>query len=367
MGSEEQEEIYEQQLERLQECEHGDEEILEARRLVELAREMDDLDKKYEARIELIKACMFGGATEEAIVAFGWCRATFDANPGRFYEDYFLWVYKWILGSISRFPSISRENIEKMADDLERRYQAQDGGAEAILKLRCGLARSMGDRKKFEGLYERWKKEEPDFHSDCQACYINWDVGFLLFQKKYKEAISRAEPILTGEYFCASVPHGTYPDLLIPMCQNGQAERARNIFPRSYRLIARNKDYLDDIGGLIRYLLFVGENSRALRVFEKHYPDYFEVVEPSARFDFILAGWALMARLEKEGPRERPIKLPPKHGDHNPEKPVDISELKNHFKQEALEFARAFNARNGNDRFHMVIKDNLGELGLNEF
>jgi hypothetical protein len=83
-------EIYEL-LDTALDLEEGDERISLLEAAVRLVDREGDLDLQYGVREELIRASIFGGATDKALVTFSWCLAQFDRNPGQFSEWAILW------------------------------------------------------------------------------------------------------------------------------------------------------------------------------------------------------------------------------------------------------------------------------------
>ncbi|MBM83542.1 MAG: hypothetical protein CMJ78_23530 [Planctomycetaceae bacterium] len=92
---------------------------------VRLADSANDVEAGITARTSLVQAATFGGAAEKALVAYAWLTAKYDEDPdyfGGYGSHTFHWQMKWTLGSLSDFPGISREQIESMYEDAEKRF-----------------------------------------------------------------------------------------------------------------------------------------------------------------------------------------------------------------------------------------------------
>src|SRR5207244_1055466 len=136
--SENREQVYEL-LTRSVEVGDGDEQISLREEAVRLADLEGDLKLQYFAREVYVRACIFGGDTEKALVAFSWLLAQFDRNPGAFDQWAILWKYKWIVAAIYNYPQVSKARIYEMLDDLSERSLRAGYGLHAVYNHRYRL------------------------------------------------------------------------------------------------------------------------------------------------------------------------------------------------------------------------------------
>ncbi|MBY0456190.1 MAG: hypothetical protein K2V38_02515, partial [Gemmataceae bacterium] len=99
---------------------------------VRVADTHNDIDLGFAVREELIHAATFGGRPDVSMVAFAWCLARYDKEPDRFDPSGLLWKYKWVLDAVAEYPQFSREQIESMLADMERRYKEAGSGMHPV-------------------------------------------------------------------------------------------------------------------------------------------------------------------------------------------------------------------------------------------
>ena len=73
-------------------------------------------------------------------------------------------------------------------------------------------------------------------------------VGYLTTLGREGEALAAAAPILEGRHKCAQVPHRTYARVLLPLLRLGRPAEAMSCHRKGYRLIARNPDFVGQVG-----------------------------------------------------------------------------------------------------------------------
>ena len=143
---------------------------------VRLADAHQRTDLGFATRKELIRAATLCGSPEKAMVAFTWCLGWCDREPERFSEDDILWQYKWIMGNVSEFPQVTREQIDGMAEDMTLRYQRCGRGMRAVHKLRCLIAMDMerhDDARTFQRLW-RFSQMVQDLCRDFDRDGVSW-------------------------------------------------------------------------------------------------------------------------------------------------------------------------------------------------
>lgn len=317
-----------------------------------------DLRVQYDARQALIVAGAFGGRHDVSLVAFTWCLAANDANPGVFHESILLFEYKWIIGSMPDFPSISRTQIEQALDDIESRYQRAGLSMHPILTLRWKAARFMGDFETARILYRRLSRMKRQPMSDCEACVVQSKVDYFEKLGEYRRAIKAAERILAGELSCGHIPHATYATMLWPFFATGDLERAMHCHRVGYPLVQRNPSFVEEYGEHIRFLALTANHTKALQLISAHVATAWQHPSARDRFEFLRGALFEMLCQQSRGKTSIKMRVPPTVPFARPDGVYSVAALVDWFTTASREVATQLDVRNGNNYFH----DRLREL-----
>lgn len=323
-----------------------------------------DKDLAFAAREALIEAGVFGGAHDKALVAFAWCLAQYDKNSEDIDGDGLLWRYKWILGSLPDFPTISRERIESLQNDFEQRLKAHGFSMRPILKLRMGIALEMGDIDEAQERYQQWKAAKRDSLVDCRACEMNAEVVSLSAFGQYGQAVKKAIALINGKQRCESVPHSTYGKVLYPLIQLGRLDQAKDLHKTGYPLVAKRYNLLTTVAQHLFAVTAFDELSRGIRLIEKHLPWALATNELLPRTRFLHSTALLLERVAKSRPKPRKLKLPATLACYRADSTYSPDELANHFRTEADRLVRAFDQRNGNKYYATTFDSDRALVGV---
>jgi hypothetical protein len=336
----------------------GPEKIAVLEEAVRHADATGDLRLQYSTREDLVEAAYFGGAPDKAVVAYTWCLAQFDRNPGEFDEWRLLWRYKWMINVIPDFPQIPRGQIYEMLADMERRFRRGGYGLRSIYQYRYRIARLMGDREEAVENYHRAQRERTDAVSDCQACRIDEQSSFHVYTGDDARALELARPLLDFRHFCRTVPERTFARLLLPLLRMGRPDQAADYHRLGYRLSeARTHGSIEYVSDHLVYLALAGEAGRALELLGKHYRWSETNHNPHERFMFYRAAWLALDVLADADAREAAVRLPPTFPLHEEGGVYETTRLRDWFSARALELARRFDERNGNDHYTRELAD----------
>ena len=336
--------------------------------LEEAVREADTLGDArlaYRARMRLVSAATFSGAPDKALVAFSWCRSQFDAHPDEYDVLELLWDFKWIIGQLTDFAGITRQQISEVEDDLQRRLESLGYNIRPVHKLRWGNFMDMGEREKTLEHLEKWKAAPRDRLDDCQACEANQLVKLSVFLNNDREAAQRAGHIIDGTKRCAAVPHVTYAHALPALLRLKRIEQAEQYHRRGYPMIRSNIQFLLNVADHVTYLACCGNLRKGVNLLERHLPWTVSHTNDTARFRFYLASARLLETLAAAGRRKsRKLRLPaalPCHAEDDLYAPGELAEW---FDQQAGDLAERFNRRNGNDYFTQLIEESRALAGM---
>ena len=336
----------------------GPEKISMLEEAVRHADSAGDLRLQYSAREDLVEAAYFGGAPDKAVVAYTWCLAQFDRNPGEFDEWRLLWRYKWMINVIPDFPQIPREQIYEMLEDMERRFRRGGYGLRSIYQYRYRIARLMGEREEAVKNYHRAQREHADAVSDCQACRIDEQSSFHIYTGDDERALEVAQPLVNYRHFCRTVPERTFARLLLPLLRLGRAKDAADFHRQGYRLSeARTHGSIEYVSDHVVYLALASRARRAVELLGKHYRWSETNHNPHERFMFYRAAWLALDVLAGEGARTVALRLSPTFPLYEEGGLCETARLRDWFGARVKELARRFDERNGNDHFTRELAD----------
>lgn len=342
------------------ELEEGDEQISLLETAVRRADSECGLELQYRIREQLVRASIFGGATDIALVAFSWCLAQFDKNPGMFSEWAILWKYKWIVGLICNFPQVSKARIFQMLDDLAARSQRAGYGLRAVHMHRYRTEKFWNNREKVIEYFHKMEEHPKDGLSNCSVCELDDQVSFAFYRGNDERGIELARPLLNGEEQCATVPHRTYANILLPLVRLGRQREALQYHRQGYELVAGNKTFLDKISDHLIFLALTNNLTRALEIFEKHYPWMEKNHDAFYHFRFARAAWLLFEILSEQHDKslsEPALTLPRFSPLYDDEGRYHAAEMAAAFKQQAAEVGRRFDERNETDFFAQTLAE----------
>lgn len=330
----------------------GDLQVAAYEEAVRAADHRGDLEKGFRTRLELIRACAFGGRSERSFPALSWCLAQFQKDRERYrpWAFSFLWSYKFLLHAGGTFPQISTEQFEQISNQAADLYRAEGYNLRPIHYIRFTFYSECGNREKARELFPMWQEITRDFMADCQACETDGCVEYYGLIGEMEKMVLAAEPSLLGHQSCAEVPHRTFAYVLYPLAKLGRYEEADKYQKKGYRLIRGQPDFTRHLGLHLGYLVHRKEMRKASTLFEQHLGIALRSLELRNKcFFFAAAGILLRALAQTRSTRK--LRLPTFFPLYEPTDTYDVAALIRWFDEQTAELARQLDARNGND-FH---------------
>ncbi len=329
---------------------------------IRIADSQSDIEQAFWLRKDLIDAATFSGNKLKALIHFTWCVTQVDkyaeVEKYNFTEEDILWEYKWVLDNVAAYPTISKQKIYELLEDMKRRYTKNGYNLRPYYKLYCNISMEMGEKEKAIHYYELMQKEKPDFNSDCKACDKNFEVDYYIFLKEYEKAISTAKPILDGKMKCAEIPHFTYSYLLFPLHTLGKHEEAMEIQQKGYRLISQSKEFVLALSRHIFFLSLV-DVKKSLTIFKKHFLWGYETLQISNKFFYYLSSLVMLKKLSQENTKTITMQFPEIFSLYNENGKYEVATLINWFEQEVQTLAQAFDERNETEYYKKTIQEYL--------
>jgi hypothetical protein len=213
---------------------------------------------------------------------------------------------------------------------------------------------TLNDKAMAKEAFEVLHTLKSDSMADCTACVQDGLVYYKLFMGSYAEALETAQPILKKRMYCAEVPHMTYANLVVPAFEAGDVEAAANFAEAGYKLVSRNPEFVDPVASYIRYYTRVDIN-KAVKLYIKHLKWSFNPFSlPLARMRFAGAAAGMFSELEKTKATVK-MRLPEEFAAYDTSGSYNVAELAAYHKDIALELARLFDKRNGNDGYTTLL------------
>ncbi|MEA5363632.1 hypothetical protein VA596_29150 [Amycolatopsis sp., V23-08] len=291
---------------------------------------------RYAARIFVTSAYQQGGEPAKAFVPFAWCLAVHDrgeADPH--WDSNLYWYFKFMAGSMTRFPEMPLERTHAVLDDMERRYRLAGYSMNPVHQYRATLARHVGDRETAAEQYRLWSASPRGEMSDCVGCEPTAKVRHLTAMGRYAEAVEVAEPVLGGEFTCVEQPQDILTSLLLPYVHIGRFDDAARAHRQAYRAIRHDRAQLREVASHVEFCALTGNHARGLDLVERHLPWLDDAPTPYAEMEFAAVA-ALNLRLVAAAG----------HGDA-PVGGTTVAALRDELTARALALVARFDTRNG--------------------
>jgi len=335
---------------------HGPTRVELCEEAVRIADMHNDSMLAYRAREELVEAACFGGRPDLLIVGFSWCLATFDRKEDDIPAYPLLWRMKWVIGALPKFPEIELATIDRMLDDMERRFRDFGGSLQPVIQKRRMVALQTGDLKTAAAAHKQIMRMPRDFLSDCYACELDALAGYWMDIGKNALGVRKAEELIASGLRCAKVPETTYSDILLPMVKIDRARDAMKYHRKGYPLIRRNVGDVWHWGEQMAYLSLTGNDARAVKLLETHLPDVEASHDPLASLAFLRNMVVVVEELAERKEKAK-LRIPAQSPFANETGEYVLADLAAWVRERALELSRRFDRRNGNSRYEELMDE----------
>ena len=317
---------------------------------VRIADALNDINKGYDARLELVMATSDIGLIDKTIVAYTWCLSIYDKFSEQFDYVSLMWRYKWIVSHLDEFPQISFEKIDQVYEDMKQRYTSFEISLRPYYQYKHKHALNRGDIELAQLYYDKWINAEVDYWSDCKACEVDQKVHSQYLLGNVDQCLELATPIINGSMRCGEVPHLTLAVLLLPLLQKGNLNEAEKLETKSYKLIKTNKKFLPQLSYHLNYLTIINPR-RAFNLFEKYLPWALETNNYQTKFNYYLASYVFLSLNDKAKEKLKISKLP----DYITFEWIEA---------QTNQIAELFNKRNGNSFYKDRIKTQYEQISM---
>ncbi|MDG4823682.1 YbjN domain-containing protein [Asanoa sp. WMMD1127] len=354
----------------------GPDKVAELDAVVTAADRAGDVRLGFEARLDLIDACLDAAEPARVLGLFAWCRAAADREPMLFTDTELAllrYYHLWAVGTFRASPGVGLAETQALLADLERRFEQDKRPLFATHRLRAEIADHLGDLAAARDWLARCDAELPavpdaDFFTDgqagdtgfCPSCYLA-DRAFLhAAWGDWAAAVEAAEPVLRVEASCPEQPDRALAALMIPYLRLGRFDEAAQAHLRSYRRHRLDRASFPLLADHLRFCALAGLAGRGVDLLETHLGDLDDPYDELSAMRFAAAGTLVCRRATAEGLGDRRLHRPT-HGDR-PAADVTVRELGTVLASVAATLAARFDARNGTDHQSRLVGDWLAEL-----
>jgi hypothetical protein len=303
----------------------------------------------FKARLESIEEFHDGGDPTRAFLAFSWCLAAHDREPGlasSHQVSVLLWAFKWVIWALPQFPDIPLDRTAAVLEDMQRRYLLHGASLHAVHQHRWLVAHHTGDEQAAQHWYDQMVTARRDRFSDCSACVPSSQVRHLAAVGRLAEAIAVGTPYKGRSLLCTEQPQWILSELLLPYTMTGRLDDAVHAHHEAYRRMRDNRHHLDNIAAHVLFCGVTGNEARGLELIERH-AGWLE--HPSTQFaamEFASAAARVLRGLRDQGRGDLVVRRRSDDGARAWETTVDA--LHAELVGLARELALRFDERNGN-------------------
>lgn len=329
-----------------------------------LADQSNDINLKYRSRVSLIEDAAFAGQPEKALVNFGWCIAQCEKYPDQFPLTNMLWKYKYVIDCAIGFHSLSRAKLEQLLDNMKQHYAQAGFSLRPVHYMQAQLYLSMGELDKSLEQLQISQGLENDRFADCAACEVHFMIVLLTALNRYSEAINTALPLIQGNQSCAEVPHLTLPELLISASQLGKDDLGQMFLTSGYQLIRDNPNFLHQVGLQIQYCAIHNLIETGTDRIQNHYDWLSKNIDQRGHYQYYLGISMLLKSILNNGKTSIFLTMPKSFELYDENDRYNPKTLFDCFHNKALQIAKAFDERNGNDFYQFQIIHKLEMIKL---
>lgn len=328
------------------------------------AAELEDV--ALEARIELINSYHQGNEPAKEFAVFGWCLTYWDAHAdsiGPWEAEMLRWQYKWVVTSLTRFPTISLAQTQSALGDMEARYIRGGHSLHAVHSRRHSVAKHIGDLTEAGEQFRLWQAASRDENSDCEGCDPELKVQWLMDRDQDAEALELAQSVLSGRLTCREQPASMLEVVMLGMARLGRIDDARSAHLRSYRAQRGDRDNLEQIGSHLRFLALTGNEARGLEVLERHIGWIDTPRDPMSQMLFAAGAARLLSAVASLGHASMTVHRPA--SEDRPAGSPTVSDLQTAMTEMALGLAAQFDRRNASTTQSDRVTQLLAEATTN--
>lgn len=327
-----------------------------------LADANHDVQRGYDARMEIVEAAEWSGQLVRSLVVFPWMLAQHDKDPNIDSYLHLLWMYKWAASALAEAPEIQWDRIEGIWGDLGKRLSGLNYSLRPVHKIRAVAYAQMGRLEEAREHADKWQAAKTDRMSDCRACDLSVGGAIRYLIGDYEKGLEVVAPVLKNRTRCTHEPHRTRAWALFPLLATGQVEEAVKVHKKNYPQICDDQAFLEHCGEHILFLTLTGNLNWAAHLFARHYSWVHQVRSPRAEYLFLRASKFFLEEGRKntlDGDDLRRICNAVANASTGKSKPESVDDILKVIEKPLTEVATKYDQRNGTTWFADRMK--IGE------
>ncbi|GAB2836026.1 hypothetical protein GCM10022221_39060 [Actinocorallia aurea] len=279
-------------------------------RLAEHARACPSRKLESDVLVTLVHAHEYSAERARLPVHIGRLLQILEAHgaeiPGL--ERTVYWDLKWMTSALINNPAVPVPTVLRWMEELERRYRERGISLRPAHGLRGQLAQTAGDQEAAARHFEELVAAVRDGYADCHACESNALGDWRAWAGDDAGALRYWAPVLDGEQTCASEPHATLGQALLPLVREGKADEARSAHLKGYPMVRRIDSLRGPVGCHIEFCALTGNEGRGLEILAEHAAWLTAAGEdPRVRLEFLSGAVVLLRRLAALGLADLPL------------------------------------------------------------
>ena len=290
--------------------------------------------------LTLVDSMFWSGESTKSLVPFARLIRLWDTRPELFDDvdqSMFFSAFAWMSGGLQDDPSVSAHHIDRLLDDMERRYRVAGRALHAVAyeRLRWSLWRGLPD---VEETYRAWRIEPESDEDDCEHCFRTRQAIYLTRQGRYAEAVAVIDAPGLPEKGCPTEPADMLSVLALARLEIGDAAGALQAY-RAFEvnLPKAQSDMAAARGRRLALLGRGGAHREAILALEEDQDLLLEAMTQHWRLHFLMSAGAALTSICAVDP-ETPIAL-------RVVPATTARDLAQWVRAEVLELARAFDTR----------------------
>lgn len=330
---------------------------------VRMADARNDLYWGILYRMHLVEVAVFVGAHDQALMSFSWILTQYDRDPTweeEFSTGHLMWMYKWIVEQIAGYPQISKQKMEQLVSDMEKRYRTYGYSLRAVEAIRIIHAIEMNQRDLAHLSYQKWMASQRDEMNDCPACEVHTEIMYDLYQEDDASALHKAQPLIENQIkSCSTTPVATYSLLLIPCLRLKQFDFADQLQQRGHSQVRKDPYYSGYVGEHLRYFALTRQWEKGLSLLSHTISHSLQAQLPYNRLQYFWGVRLFLLLYQQMGSTiNLPLSIDERIVLPKEQVAYDCHWLSNYFYDQAQSLARQFDLRNGNDHYTKLTIEN---------
>jgi len=189
----------------------------------------------------LVEALTWSGEQDRVMVPFVKLLRWWDEHPDMFDasdQNILFWEFGWIISTLSQSASVPAGRVDRVLDDMQRRFALASRGMERVWSSRLDWALIAGSSA-VDQIFTTWLTQPLDDEDSCPACHPEHRADYLVDRGRWHEAIGVLEDGVASDLTCSREPASMLALLAWCYVTVGQLDRAEATATRALSDLAQ--------------------------------------------------------------------------------------------------------------------------------